>query len=554
MRRRPLGLAITTAALVLLCASTASAAIYWNSRGTPSASNGTIGRAAIDGSSPNAAFIQNASYGGVASNGTHVFWGNQDSMGRATAAGTDVNQTFAPAGQACGVISVAANATEAFFLASCASPSVRKIMRVPAGGGTPQPLVASGPSVAACGIAIDSTYLYWSDFNTIGRVPLAGGTVEPAWLTLSPGSQRQLCGLAVDSQYIYFGLSDTHNTGPTAIGRVGADGSAPNYAFIPNTSFFGGSSNPVGLAVDSTYVYWGNQSTTFNQGSVGRALKNGLAANNAFIAGINFPLGVAVDFAAGGADDDGDGVPDATDNCPALANTDQANADGDGSGNLCDEDDDNDSVLDGADNCPTAANQDQGNSDGDGQGDACDLDDDGDGVPDGADNCPALANSDQRDDDLDGLGRACDPSDVGTAPPPMRIGGASTSNSSFAPGSASTPLRGRAAAKRGTVFSFRLDNAGTVRIAIQRAAPGRRSGGRCRKPSRRLRGNRACTRWVTQHTLVRTAEVGVSRVPYSGRVRGRALRPGRHRAVFRATAPGFTSSKPNIVGFRVIAG
>ena len=35
-------------------------------------------------------------------------------------------------------------------------------------------------------------------------------------------------------------------------------------------------------------------------------------------------------------DRDGDGVPDATDNCPAAANGDQADTDADGTGNACD--------------------------------------------------------------------------------------------------------------------------------------------------------------------------------------------------------------------------
>ncbi|MCP9496538.1 MAG: thrombospondin type 3 repeat-containing protein [Pyrinomonadaceae bacterium MAG19_C2-C3] len=38
------------------------------------------------------------------------------------------------------------------------------------------------------------------------------------------------------------------------------------------------------------------------------------------------------------AGDDNDGVNDATDNCPLVANADQANADGDGLGNVCDDD------------------------------------------------------------------------------------------------------------------------------------------------------------------------------------------------------------------------
>lgn len=52
---------------------------------------------------------------------------------------------------------------------------------------------------------------------------------------------------------------------------------------------------------------------------------------------------------APGDDGDGDGVKDAADNCPALANPDQANADGDADGDACDLDDDNDAAADDAD-------------------------------------------------------------------------------------------------------------------------------------------------------------------------------------------------------------
>jgi Thrombospondin type 3 repeat len=478
-----LSLALAAVA-VFVSAPAAEAQVYWQSR------DGKIGRAGADASSPTADFISGAAgVSGLATNGTHLFWGRQDWLGRATVAGADVNPNFASAGSPCAVIAVAADAASAYYLASCAS--TRVIYRVPSGGGSAQPM-GPAPSVAACGIAVDGTYLYWSDFDKIGRMPLAGGPAQADWLTVSLPAQRQLCGLAVDSQHIYFTLSQTTdpagNAANTSIGRATLTGVSPQTDFITGTSFYGGSANPSGIAVDANYIYWGNQTKGFTDSSIGRADKNGGGVSQAFISPVTFPQGVAVE--GGGA-----GPPGA--------------------------------------------------------------DPDGDGVPDNSDNCPLVANPDQRDDDRDGVGRACDASDnppPTPPPPPMRIVFVSSSNSAFAPSGSSTPLQGRTSAtrKRGTTFAFTLDTDGTVRIAIQRAMPGRRSGGRCRKPSRRLRRKPACTRWVTQHTLTRTAHSGANRVPYTGRVRGKALRPGRHRAVFIASAPGYTRSAATAVKFRIV--
>ncbi len=116
-------------------------------------------------------------------------------------------------------------------------------------------------------------------------------------------------------------------------------------------------------------------------------------------------------------DTDGDGEPDATDLCPLDVDPDQANLDDDDQGDVCDDDDDGDGVDDEDDNCPLVANSDQRDADDDGLGDECDDDDggdgDGDGVPDVDDNCPAVANPAQKDKDGDGDGNACDDDDDG---------------------------------------------------------------------------------------------------------------------------------------------
>ena len=73
------------------------------------------------------------------------------------------------------------------------------------------------------------------------------------------------------------------------------------------------------------------------------------------------------------ADTDSDGVPDDIDNCVDTANADQADLDGDGMGDVCDDDMDGDGVLNVDDNCPETANADQADADGDGIGDLCDV-------------------------------------------------------------------------------------------------------------------------------------------------------------------------------------
>jgi hypothetical protein len=82
--------------------------------------------------------------------------------------------------------------------------------------------------------------------------------------------------------------------------------------------------------------------------------------------------------------------------CITVAGVSTCGGTGAGSDASSTDDQDGDGIVDAADNCPTVANPDQRDFDDDGVGDACD-------------NCPPIPNADQADGDGDGVGDACDP-------------------------------------------------------------------------------------------------------------------------------------------------
>ncbi len=88
------------------------------------------------------------------------------------------------------------------------------------------------------------------------------------------------------------------------------------------------------------------------------------------------------------SDTDGDGVSDTQDNCPSVANADQADLDGDGTGDVCDNDIDGDGVANALDAFPLDPTE-TTDTDNDGIGNNADTDDDNDGLLDTAEDINA---------------------------------------------------------------------------------------------------------------------------------------------------------------------
>lgn len=172
----------------------------------------------------------------------------------------------------------------------------------------------------------------------------------------------------------------------------------------------------VGTVLDHLLLTVGAQQITMASG-IGRGNADAAlqlrSSGTGAVASSNFDA-ITVDLDPGcrtspSGNQDGDAWCDHLDNCPLVANDDQADFDGDGVGDACDNDIDGDGVPNAIDNCPLVPNPNQSDLDGDGVGDACDPDIDGDGIPNELDNCPLVANPGQEDFNNNGLGDACDP-------------------------------------------------------------------------------------------------------------------------------------------------
>ena len=96
----------------------------------------------------------------------------------------------------------------------------------------------------------------------------------------------------------------------------------------------------------------------------------------------------------------------------------------------------------------------------------------------------------------------------------------------------------------GTTFALSVSEAGRLRIALDRRLPGRRVGRSCRKPTRRLRKRKACTRTVRAGTLTRKLTRTSAKLRFSGRLGRKRLPAGTYAATATVTDAAGNVSKP----------
>jgi hypothetical protein len=130
----------------------------------------------------------------------------------------------------------------------------------------------------------------------------------------------------------------------------------------------------------------------------------------------------------------------------------------------------------------------------------------------------------------------------------------------FRVGPKSTPVSARKSSIRPTPKSTRFtwisSEPATARLRIQRTLPGRKVKRKgktvCAKPRRSLRRHKKCTRFSRGVTLTRHAAASLNALRFTGRVKKKALKPGRYRASLTETDAAGNRSRTRHLSFRIV--
>jgi hypothetical protein len=250
--------------------------VYWASE-----DSGSIGRAKINGTGANDNFITGLQQPqAVAVDSKFIYWaeGGTSRIGRANLDGTGVNLNL-----------IASGVENPLGLAVTANSGIYWLNRIvgdPVGhanidGSNPVEDLFQTGSIDPCSLGADQSFVYWLNTSgdlRIGRASLSGAAPDPNFVTIANAG----CGVAADSSFIYWDANDS-------IGRVPVGGGTSDANFIPASA----AGAPCGLAINSQYVFWGNLTGPTGPNFVGRANINGNAPNPQLIAGATRPCALA---------------------------------------------------------------------------------------------------------------------------------------------------------------------------------------------------------------------------------------------------------------------
>jgi hypothetical protein len=105
----------------------------------------------------------------------------------------------------------------------------------------------------------------------------------------------------------------------------------------------------------------------------------------------------------------------------------------------------------------------------------------------------------------------------------------------------------------GTKVSYKLSEAASAKFTVERAAKGRKKGKKCVAPNSHNRRRKSCRRYKRlKGSFTRASTAGANSFRFTGRLRGKKLRPGSYRLVMVATDSAGNKSKPKRAQFRIV--
>jgi hypothetical protein len=170
---------------------------------------------------------------------------------------------------------VAANSMIYYLVNDFSNPGA--VMSCSATNCNNQPQVLAANRIGPVAIAVDGADLYWTEESgQVNKCPVSGCFGPPVALATGRTGIREIGGLAVDKSYVYW----SEGAGIVRCAKSGCGN-------IPSTVAVGA----YGLRTDGSYLYW----TDYNQGSLYTCPTARCAAPTVLVSGLHHPNNLVID-------------------------------------------------------------------------------------------------------------------------------------------------------------------------------------------------------------------------------------------------------------------